>query len=346
MLLGTYLNLMAAAQGDTSRHLPLQESQIRLLKIHPGKAEDVIKVSLVTVDLEDAPPYEALSYVWGDISDPMTIQWNDQALHITQGLFEALSNLRNSSIERLIWVDAICIDQTNLCELGQQVSIMDKIYSNAKSVVVFLGKATEHTEQAFQILKYFIERDEEKEEPPWSFTHLSDVEKSLQDIMTRPWFTRIWTVQEAALAQHTTLVCGDFTLSWRGDLPTLRSIVFRIKAEAISPYFSATSWDGSKVLNWAPLLDILETQMRQAARREGVTLQRNQLDIAYDFRDRQSTNPRDKYFAVFNIMRNDKGGELLLQPDYTMEVDEVHRQFTSGVWLLGEKEDMIGGRSN
>jgi hypothetical protein len=69
--------------------------------------KDGIKTSLITVDLEDAPPYEALSYVWGDVTDLKTVQLTEHTCFITTNLFNALGNIRNSNIERLIWVDAL-----------------------------------------------------------------------------------------------------------------------------------------------------------------------------------------------------------------------------------------------
>jgi hypothetical protein len=330
---------LTVAQDIAARYEPLQESQIRLLKLHAGEPEDEIKTSLITVDLHNAPPYEALSYIWGDWDKRRTIQLIESTCDVTKNLLDALSNLRSPNAERLIWADAICVNQHDLHERNHQVSIMDKIYEGAKSVVIFLGEDTDQTEQAFRILRHFTDMNAEKEELPWSHAQLSDTEKSLQDIFGREWFNRIWTVQEATLARHTTLVCGNHQLSWDGNLQTLRSMVFRIQAHAISPYFSILSPQKSS-LDWSPLLNILETQMRQAARREGVTLQRSLLDIAYNFRERRCMEPRDKFFAIFSMIENDKGERLRLQPDYTMRLEDVYDDFIREIHRIGEIEDV------
>ncbi|KAF2629230.1 hypothetical protein BU25DRAFT_18581 [Macroventuria anomochaeta] len=106
---------------------------------------------------------------------------------------------------------------------------------------------------------------------PWTYSTLPGVEQGLADILTRPWFQRIWTVQEATLAQHTTLLCGEHQVSWNGDLQTMKSLVIRIEATAISPFFACYG-ELPSTLDWSPLMNILETQMRQAAEREGVVL--------------------------------------------------------------------------
>lgn len=107
----------------------------------------------------------------------------------------------------------------------------------------------------------------------------------------------------------------------------MRTIVFSIKAAAISRQFFPVDVVTS-TLDWSPLLNVLEMQMRQAARREGVVLVRNQLDLAHDFRHRQPKDPRDKFFAIWNIVENDRGGQLALAPDYSMPLEALHRAFT------------------
>jgi hypothetical protein len=289
---------------------------------------------LLTVDLGNAPPYEAISYVWGPWNERASLLIYGHPIKVHKTAFDAMHVLRKADSYRLVWVDAICIDQSNAAERGHQVAIMGEIYENAGNVAVCLGKPTERTAEAMRVLRYFTEPKRSVEEPPWSHMTLSDTEESLADVLRRPWFTRIWTVQEATLASHITLVCGDHEVSWSGDLRTMRSIVFRIKAAAISPYFYDSAID------WAPLLDILETQARQAAKKEGVILQRHHLDLAFDFRHRKCHDPRDKYFAIFGIIENDRGAKLNLAPDYSISLEELHRRFTAEIQRISEIEDV------
>jgi hypothetical protein len=325
-------------KGGSFVYSPLGNDQIRLLRITPGNPEDVVSTSLATVSLLDAPPFEALSYVWGDYNDRASLMIDGYAVEIHASLFNAIHTLRCSTSERLIWADAICIDQSNNSERGHQVRIMSRIYETAKNVAVYLGQPNEKSEEGMQVLQSFMEVNNTSEDPLWLYT-LSEIEQSLADILNRPWFRRIWTVQEATLARHTTLVCGEHQVAWRGDLRSMRSIVFRIKAMVISPHFSSATGYTS-TLDWTPLMNILETQMRQAARREGVALRRNQLDLAFDFRHRQSADRRDKYFAIIGIIENDQGGQLTLVPDYSISLEELHRNFTTEIQRIIETEDI------
>ncbi|KAF2662627.1 HET-domain-containing protein [Lophiostoma macrostomum CBS 122681] len=316
--------------GRPTLYSPLGEGQIRLLRLHPGQSQDVVNTTLLAVDLAEAPPYEALSYAWGSFQERSSLLIDGNPVEIHSGLFDAIHTLRSPTSERLIWADAICINQYDMEERNHQVKIMSEIYHSAKSVTVYLGKSSGRTEEGMQALQFFLDARSPLEHPPWESSTTLEVELGLMDIIGRPWFERIWTVQEATLARHTTFVCGDHQVAYRVDLRTMRSIVFRIKSSATSPYFS-TSTDEMRRLDWSPLLMILETQLRQAARREGVVLRRNHLDLAFDFRQRISTDPRDKYYAIFGIVENDQGGNLVLQPDYSTRLEELHRSFTAEI---------------
>ena len=122
-----------------------------------------------------------------------------------------------------------------------------------------------------QALHFFTSNAASLHNLPWMYSALPEVEQSLADILTRPWFRRRWAVHEATLARHTTLPCGEHQVLWNGDLRTMKSLVFRIKATAISP-FSACYGGLPSTLDWKPLLSILETQMLQSAKREGGVL--------------------------------------------------------------------------
>ena len=130
--------------------LPLEGDNIHLLRLLPAKDEAApLQCELHNYSLQQSGPrthlYEALSYVWGDSTRPLPkfIFIDTYHLPVTVNLHAALSRLRDHSFERIIWVDAVCINQENLKEQGQQVQLMAKIYSNAHRVIVWLGEDTE-----------------------------------------------------------------------------------------------------------------------------------------------------------------------------------------------------------
>jgi len=106
--------------------------------------------------LSDAPPYEALSYVWGPFNspdDPDLIQLNDCGFEVTTNLWRALYALRHETKDRVLWIDAICINQGDLEERSSQVQLMRDVYRKARSVVVWLGEEGTWTTELFKYLK-------------------------------------------------------------------------------------------------------------------------------------------------------------------------------------------------
>jgi hypothetical protein len=295
-----------------------REKRFRLLELHAGKSEDTLEATLISFDIGNAPSYTAVSYVWGSSLGRASISIEGQLVWIPSNLFDALHALRTTTHNRLIWADAICIDQMNMDERNHQVEMMGQIYGTADNVTVYLGQPTEHTEEGMLSLRSLMD------------IALPKLEKDLADILSRPWFTRVWTIQEAALARNTTLMCGQYFITWHGDIRTMRAIVFRIKSTVISPLYSLG--DGhTSTLDWSPLLNVLETQMRQAARREGVVLHRTHLDLAYEYRHRQS---------ILGIIESDQGAELRFGVDYNRPTEELFSEFAAEVRRIGEIENV------
>lgn len=122
-------------QLDSSRR------EIRLIALLPGKLFDPIVVALAPFSLDnaDALEYEALSYVWGETSDPQNIELNRVTFPVATNLYVALQFLRIPSGVRILWVDAICINQNDVEERNYQVGLMSSIYSSAWRVLCWLG---------------------------------------------------------------------------------------------------------------------------------------------------------------------------------------------------------------
>jgi hypothetical protein len=112
--------------------------QIRLLSLLPGK--DQIHFNLQTVNLDDNPEYEAISYCWGDPTDCRTVYCEGKPLQITVSLFTALRHLRLPDRNRALWADAVCINQGDDIEKGSQVSLMSLIYSKTSRILIWLGE--------------------------------------------------------------------------------------------------------------------------------------------------------------------------------------------------------------
>jgi hypothetical protein len=135
---------------------------------------------------ERACLYEALSYAWGDSEKLHTILIDGYDLRVTANLYKALLHLQDQLIERILWVDAICINQDIQKERAEQVRLMAKIYCKANRVIVWLGEAEADGHHALNAIR--IAADEESIKP----SNYQTNQQAVLNLLQRPWFQRIW----------------------------------------------------------------------------------------------------------------------------------------------------------
>ncbi|KPI42446.1 uncharacterized protein AB675_9577 [Cyphellophora attinorum] len=104
--------------------------------------------------LEPHPEWSALSYTWGPPIkgrhlDDKQILVAGQIFTVTGNLFDALTRFRWAPRARQMWVDAICINQDDMDERSRQVAMMARIYSQATSVLIWLGHDSAYLDAHF-----------------------------------------------------------------------------------------------------------------------------------------------------------------------------------------------------
>ena len=255
---------MPQKESSIYTKLNLSRREIRLCSLEPGKRDVLIQCTFYTVALDDNPDYEALSYAWGDPASLAAININGRPMLITTNLHSALQHLRDTDEPRIIWIDAICINQSDTDERSQQVGIMGDIYSQAREVQIYLGEVEgilpgistqdltlikdndlallegftgrrgsfpkpsplrtmpsdgERAEvfDAFTILQILAADKHFYEMPLWYVNADYKIEMShlwynslrlLSVMLSRPWWKRLWVVQEAVLASAATINYG------------------------------------------------------------------------------------------------------------------------------------------
>lgn len=211
---------------------------VRVLHILPGSGRERIECHLEERDLYHGID-EALSYVWGTGHDSKCIWIDDQPFQITRNLHEILLSLRLQSTPRTLWIDAICINQSDLDEKSHQVRLMGKIYSNAKMVSIWLSGHTpelNHAPDPYQLLaplpsnfggvgvnqfdivsiiewteELLLKDSFEREH----YVALVLVAHWLNIVMSFQWWERVWTIQEAVLPDnHPNMTFGGYNFSF------------------------------------------------------------------------------------------------------------------------------------
>ncbi|KAN0083077.1 HET domain containing protein [Elaphomyces granulatus] len=293
------------------------ESRIRLLRLLPNEDEKApIQCQLFHCSLQKSGkrthPYDALSYVWGGPDKPRFISisehnsTSEHDLSVTENLHEALSRLRHWFIERIIWVDAVCIDQENDREKEQQIRLMAKIYGQADCVVVWLGKAADDSDRALEEIRVAGG----KKATDFSNNETIHDQQAVFTLLQRPWFRRIWVIQEVAAARHVLIMCGPTEIdgyafclgidSLKGSHLDLQSLVcpviYLIRGTIFRPDYSMGR-SGRSSLDICPLSELIDMyHAHEAARRH------------------------DKVYALLG-MSSDNLSKVNLSPDYEIFVE-------------------------
>jgi len=169
--------------GKKYKYSPLPPRNIRLLHLMPYDGDgDPIHCQLFEYPIQEtwerADLYEALSYCWGGSGKPCSISIGECYLPITANLHAALLRLRHRLIGRVIWIDAVCINQEDKEEQAQQVRSMAEIYFKASRVIVWLGEAEAEDHDTLKAI--CAPCDESKSS------------SGILALFARPWFRRIW----------------------------------------------------------------------------------------------------------------------------------------------------------
>ncbi|PMD40960.1 HET-domain-containing protein, partial [Hyaloscypha variabilis F] len=189
---------VAQLQSFTYSVLP-SSRHIRVLELQQdGNTLALLSATLCNLDLddEDRIPYSALSYTWGQPEFTERLILNSAAAYITPNLAAALQYLRVLGCMR-IWVDAVCIDQTNNDEKSSQIPLMANIYRNASRVIVWLGNDIAAIE-AMKVARA-ARRDPRPTKDNTSIhptEHVPEASAALNVLVHLPWFGRRWVVQE------------------------------------------------------------------------------------------------------------------------------------------------------
>ncbi len=281
---------------------------VRLLELLPGRDEaDPIRCRLHVVPLERERDYEALSYCWGDPKSVGFIECDGAPFPIAANLMGALQALRREDTARLLWVDAICIHQDSVEERNQQVAIMRDIYRNARHTVIWLGPEGDRSSDAFDIIPSLlaIRRDKPIRGVYWGMRSrytLSpgevdanpELKRLIQNrdartaflvLVQRPWFSRVWVVQEATVSPHATIVCGAREVLF--DDFTLAVLTF----DALDLYPEITL---RQPTDWA-------WEMWDTRRKHGDRWPNSLFQLLFRHRWCEATDQRDKVYALCGI---------------------------------------------
>ena len=317
--------------------LPLPEAgkYTRLLRLSPGDYSDDLHVELEQVLLDDTSKYEALSYVWGSTADPVPVlvgSSRKRTISVTQNLATALQHLRDANEIRILWADAVCINQNDMKERSRQVTLMSDIYRGACQVVVWLVPEEDdsfHAFNAMHLIGSIIDVDwinlsfkpkvavndpsSGVLEGPRKYRLRDKEAHAVNCLLRRQWFERLWTRQEIGLATQAIICCGRLSMPWH----LFKDAIFFIYSE------------GSSLMNGA-LGNQLEsfifhlTRVHKICQKRVYFFQRLRGDLAHV----ACADLRDKIYGVLSLLHPSQQN-IGIVPDYNRDVALVYQDTTT-----------------
>lgn len=314
------------------------DNTIRLVELSPGGDDEPVRCALFNVRLEDStrPEYEALSYYWGDPTARREIQLYNSldvldgekvCFLVPENCFSALRRLRRrtrhctSDRNPIFWIDSICIDQNYISERNHQLSLMRSIYSKASRVVIDLGSEVDESAA-------FMDWVSDLHAPS---DHTDQVVKPSQETIrsffARPWFRRVWVLQEALLAREVAVICGDREVSWEA----FKTFKTYDQGQTVRPLPYVLRDSASK---WIGNIEMDEDEDK---------ISRRLFNCLRESRGCEATDPRDQVFALLPLLMGNtlirgmhKG---MIEPDYSRTATQIYKDLackflnTSGIGL-------------
>jgi hypothetical protein len=287
--------------------LDLAKHEIRLLRLQPRQFSSVeeIECELVQVNLDAEPQYEALSYEWGAPSEsPFWISVDGELYQVQENLSDALRDLRPKSEPRMLWIDALCINQNDTMERNHQVACMGDIYRNASRVIVWIGRERldedGHDDALIAIsfledtkrrsLAEFIPGCNSKRQSQLLQKGYGRAWQAVLNLCRRQYWTRLWIIQEVVLATNIIVHCGQLKVTWG----VLSKLFAQLESHCLEMTFEAG--------------DAIRSSIPARLDRQRLVRKKDQdgspiLEMMMTHADAKCVDIRDKVFGVHSLIK-------------------------------------------
>jgi heterokaryon incompatibility protein (HET) len=332
---------------------------IRLIALEPGCFDDPVRCKLEHVDLSSKPPYEALSYAWGDPTITASIELDNQTFPVTTNLDRALRYVRKAHSTRRLWVDAVCINQQDYVERNSQVQFMGTIYKSATKVCLWVGESSIQNpvyapgipiEQLFRVMRRIEQGHVLSTELSRLDISIADWSRSILDFIGREYFRRLWIVQEASTNPSTELICGKATMSWVKFQVSLKQVYKFMKdldmadftLEPLESHFHHALCLGETWFNWGAFSHLRVSRTADTSdpksMAERVFKILHRLDGRFESRD-----PKDRLFAILNMICSSQEtlAAVGLNIDYRKDATQIFHELAQYLLQCRNRLDIL-----
>jgi hypothetical protein len=266
--------------------------------------------------------FEALSYAWGGSDESRIVLLNGVSTPISATLdlaLRQLSRLPETEIGMRFWIDALCINQQDTTERNHQVKRMKHIYSVARAVVVWLGPASVGDERAFRMMNHTYRDTHQNNRLIIPTTVTRDDWDALCALLKKPYWSRLWIIQELAANHHSTLfLCGKTFLTRE---------MLKKGADCCQKLLREDSRFSQRVRSdiWFIATRVYRL-VSLSLERPLPSMLNNALSLA---RQAEARDPRDKVFGILGLL--DKSISSRIVPDYRKSVQDIFTDMTMAI---------------
>ncbi|RDW57327.1 hypothetical protein BP5796_12777 [Coleophoma crateriformis] len=312
---------------------------VRLLKLDLDSTN--LSGTLDIHNLDECLMYNALSYTWSEPDCSRDFICSGARLPLQLNLLDALQQFKISRIDSPIWIDAICINQQDTSEKKHQIPLMGQIYSQATKVYVWLGKATRIEREAFSWIAkinnildgadYNVNAlnlsQHWKPQVQLSYSRIglpppsSLVWPTIGRLIGRPWFNRLWVLQEVLLATSIDVFCGDEVLPWFEIAKFERHVVtWNLRSTLRGGQLTASEIDSA--------LNVLYTFMWCRERKEhSKAKQISIFGLLNAASKRDVSNHLDMVYGILGLTAKPTRDKVII--DYNLQPEKVYIDFAT-----------------
>jgi hypothetical protein len=260
------------------------------------------------------PPYTALSYAWGNECRLLPIQVGQESSSIigVRNNLESFLRLQESIISypTYFWVDAICINQALDDERTHQVQLMKRIYSRATNVYIWFGPAADDSDIAMEFVALRSTRPLRRKAQGYRPLWTCRTGKALANLCERPYWRRMWIVQEIIHAQRLKVWCGKKSFDWEA----IESLYLNMKT------LEDSHWSAHHEFVIRLLQSSAAVMVWQRAHWRHPDTPKPRLETLLEiFRDWKCTDIRDKVYALTGMASI----QTAIVPDYSLSIEQI-----------------------
>jgi hypothetical protein len=345
-------------------YTPLQPGEVRILEVNRDHNGEVF-LRLCHVKLSDSGPYDAISYTWGTEfgPDPGVVIDDDKWISIRQNAFNLLHDRATSTTIRRIWLDCLCINQTDDTEKAIQIPLMAQIYSQAERTIVWLGEMP----YAPQVLSLIVDL----EDRPWQFdlppqapegarTWLNfqqsqrPLRYSIQDkfdprfealaqLLANPWFYRVWILQEVIFSKKIHIRAAGTWIDWEIFATVMKLLSdpqtsLLIGKDALDAQMLTKRNDQQRA-HFRTVALLTQARGIEEERRRTNQPRPKLSQLLAGLSKTQATKPQDMIYGLFNLCR--EAGSPACRIDYTITAEALYTNYTILCLQRNEYQDII-----